>query len=233
VPLAVFGLEQALGLWPMNAPGSYHDYHIWVNGSWVVMELATILAGAIALYFYRFPFITAPIAFSLLYLSMDLTPFLMGRDSFTWDERLWVSLMFGLATILFTFLIDRRTKLDYAFWLYLFGTLAFWGGLSSMRSDSELNKFYYCMINLGLIFGSVLLDRKVFLVFGAIGVNYYIGHLAFTIFKDTALFPLALTLLGLGVIGLAVFYQKNAARVDAAIHSIVPEELRKLLPARR
>ena len=40
---------------------------------------------------------------------------------------------------------------DYAFWGYLFGLMAFWGGLSAMHSDSELNKVLYCLLNVGLV----------------------------------------------------------------------------------
>ena len=145
-PLAIYGLERLTGVWPQGNPGLYRDYHIWVQGSWLLMELGTVGAGLVALRFIRFPFLTAPIAFSLWYMSMDLTPLVFGRTEFTWDERLWVSLWFGLAVLLVSYGIDRRTKEDYAFWGYLFGLVAFWGGLSWMRSDNELNKFLYCLL---------------------------------------------------------------------------------------
>ena len=88
VPLAIYGLEQLTGIWPQDSPGTFRDYHIWIKGSWILMEVGTILAGAIALKFVRFPFLTFPIAFSLWYMSMDLTPLLLRRTEFTWNERL-------------------------------------------------------------------------------------------------------------------------------------------------
>jgi len=232
-PLAVYGLERLTGIWPQGDPGIYRDYHIWVKGSWFLMEIGTILAGLITLKFVRFPFLTAPIAFSLWYMSMDLTPLLFGKTDFSWDERLWVSLWFGLAVLLASYFIDRRTKEDYAFWLYLFGMLAFWGGLSSMDSKSELNKFLYCLINVGLMLLSVLLDRRVFIVFGALGVFGYLGHLAQVVFKDSLMFPFALTLLGLAIIYLGIQYQRNREGIERAIHNLVPQSLRKLLPKER
>jgi hypothetical protein len=60
------------------------------------MEVGTIIAALITLKFIRFPFLTFPIAFSLWYMSMDLTPLLFGKPEFTWQQRLWVSLFFGL-----------------------------------------------------------------------------------------------------------------------------------------
>jgi hypothetical protein len=124
-PLVVYGFERMIGLWPQGDPGTYRDFHVWVKGSWFFMEVATIIAALVALRFVRFPFLTFPIAFCLWYMSMDLTPLLCGRPEFTWNERLWVSVCFGLVVLLVSFLVDCRTKDDYAFWGYLFGMLAF------------------------------------------------------------------------------------------------------------
>jgi hypothetical protein len=46
----------------------------------------------------------------------------------------------------------------YAFWLYLFGVMTFWGGLSSQSSNSQLSHFIYCMINVVMIFVGVFLS---------------------------------------------------------------------------
>ena len=56
--------------------------------------------------------------------------------------------------------------------------LAFWGGLSLLESDSEWSRFLYCLINLSFMLIAVLFQRKIFIVFGAIGVFGYIGYLA-------------------------------------------------------
>lgn len=232
-PLAIYGIERVLGIWPQGDPGTFRDYHIWVRGSWALMEVGTIVAGLIALRFVRFPFLTFPIAFSLWYMSMDLTPLMLGRSEFSWNERLWVSLCFGLVILLVSYLIDRRTKQDYAFWGYLFGLMAFWGGLSLMESGSEFGKFLYCMINIGLVLVAVFLERRAFLVFGAFGVFGYLGHLSYTIFKDSMLFPLALTLIGLLVIYLGVSYQRNRAAIEGFVLSLAPESVRRLRPIGR
>lgn len=232
-PLAIYGLERFTGIWPQSDPGVYRDYHIWVKGSWFLMEVGTILAGVVALRFIRFPFLTAPIAFSLWYMSMDLTPLLFGQKDFTWDQRLWVSLWFGLAVLLASYLVDRRTKEDYAFWGYLFGMLAFWGGLSLMESGSEFRRFLYCLINVGLMLLSVLLDRRVFIVFGSLGVFGYLGHLSYRVFKDSLMFPFVLSILGILIIYLGIKYQRNRGAIDRAILTLVPAQLRQRLPQER
>lgn len=232
-PLALYGLQRALGLWPQEAPASFRGYHVWVKGCWLVMELGTIVAALVALRFVRFPFLTFPIAFSLWYMSMDLTPLLFGQAEFSWDERLWVSLVFGLLMLVASFVVDRRAREDYAFWLYLFGMLAFWLGLSLMESSSELNKFFYFLINLGLVLVSVLLDRRVFIVFGALGVTWYLGYLSSRVFEDSMLFPVVLSLIGVAIIYLGIKYQRHRERITRFVHSLVPASLRELLPQPR
>ncbi|MBI4402107.1 MAG: DUF2157 domain-containing protein [Nitrospirae bacterium] len=232
-PLAIYGLERLTGIWPQGDPGVYRGYHIWVKGSWFLIEVGTIIAGLIALKFVRFPFLTAPIAFSFWYMSMDLTPLLFGKTDFSWPESLLVSLWFGFAVLLVAYIIDRRTKEDYAFWLYLFGMLAFWGGLSLMESESEFNKFMYCLINVGLMILSVLLERGVFMVFGALGVFGYLGHLASKVFKDSLMFPFALSFLGIAIIYLGIKYQRNREFIERSMLGLMPESLRHLLPKER
>jgi len=232
-PLAIYGLGRFAGIWSQGDPGVYRDYHIWVKGSWFLMEVGTILAGVVALRFIRFPFLTAPIAFSLWYMSMDLTPLLFGQPDFTWNQRLWVSLWFGLAVLLVSYIIDRRTKGDYAFWGYLFGMLAFWGGLSLMESGSEFRRLLYGLINVGLIFLSVLLDRRVFIIFGSLGVFGYLGHLSYRVFKDSLMFPFVLSVLGILIIYLGIKYQRNRDVIDRSILRLMPEQLRQLLPQER
>ncbi|HJZ88643.1 MAG TPA: DUF2157 domain-containing protein [Polyangia bacterium] len=229
-PLATYGLERWLGLWPQSDPGAYRDFHMWVKGGWFLMEVATIAAGLVALKFIRFPFLTAPIAFVLWYMSMDLAPLLYGKDP-SWNERAWVSAAVGLAMLLASFLIDRRTRQDFAFWGYLFGLLAFWGGLSSMDSDSQLRKFLYCMLNVGLMFASVLLNRRVFVIFGALGVSGYLGFLAHDVFRDSLWFPFVLSFLGIAIIFAGVQYHKRQAQVRASLLHLVPEWARKRLPS--
>ena len=232
-PLAVYGFERVVGLWPQEVPGSYHDYHVWVKGSWLFMELATLAAGGVALRFVRFPFLTAPIAFTLWYMSMDLAPLLFGRKDFSELQQLWVSVTFGAGILVIAYLVDRRTRDDYAFWLYLFGLAAFWGGLSLMDSGGPWSRLGYCVVNLMLIAVSPLLDRRVFAVFGSFGVAGYLSYLVFRLFKNSLFLPMALTVIGVGVIVGTVAYQRNRARIDAWIVGVLPDGFRRLLPPER
>jgi hypothetical protein len=99
-----------------------------------------------------------------------------------------------------------------------------------MDSGSELRRLLYCLLNLFFIVVSVALRRRVFLVFGALGVNAYLVSLAWRVFQNSVFFPFALTALGLSVIWVAVKYQRNRARIDPFIDSLIPERVRALLP---
>jgi len=135
--------------------------------------------------------------------------------------------------LLIAYLVDRRTQQDYAFWLYLFGMMAFWGGLSLMESNSELRRFCYCLINVVLMLASVLLRRKVFIIFGSMGVFGYLGHLSWSVFQNSMMFPFVLTLMGIFIIFLGVQYQRNQETIAEAALRIIPQRVRKLLPAER
>lgn len=233
VPLAVFAIERLAGWWPLDdAQGDYHQYYTYVQGGWLAMEAATVLAGLLMLRLIPFPFIVMPIAVALWFMSMDLSEWFHG-DLFSWEQRRTVSLWFGLGLLLVFLVIDGRTRRDYAFWGYLAGLAAFWGGLTLMDSGSEWGKALYCLINLGLMGLAVLLRRPVFMVFGAMGVAAYLGYLSYEVFADSLLFPVILTLIGLGVIGLGVLYQKRREALSEQLRAQLPECLVQLLPALR
>ncbi|MGR6656791.1 DUF2157 domain-containing protein [Pseudomonas mosselii] len=233
VPLAVFAIERLAGWWPLDdAQGDYHQYYTYVQGGWLAMEAATVLAGLLMLRLIPFPFIVMPIAVALWFMSMDLSEWFHG-DLFSWEQRRTVSLWFGLGLLLVFLVIDGRTRRDYAFWGYLAGLAAFWGGLTLMDSGSEWGKALYCLINLGLMGLAVLLRRPVFMVFGAMGVAAYLGYLSYEVFADSLLFPVILTLIGLGVIGLGVLYQRRREALSEQLRAQLPERLLQLLPALR
>jgi hypothetical protein len=232
-PLVVYGFERWTGLWVQADPGQYRGFFPWIRGGWFAMEAATVLAGLFVLRKVKFPFLVAPIAFALWFMSMDALPALLHADPWNGDLMRRVSIIFGLGMLFVAFQVDHRTKEDYAFWLYLSGMTAFWGAVTSMHSGSELARLGYGAMNAGFIVASVLLRRRALLVFGAVGVNLYLGHLAFRVFEHSKLFPVALTLLGLSIIASAVGYQRNRDRIDAHLASWIPEWLTALLPPAR
>jgi len=233
-PVFVYGLQKATGLWPEVSTSQYRDYHIWIRSHWIFMEVATVITSVVALRFFRFPFLTFPLGVTLWYMSMDLAPLILGQEHLSMDERKIISMIFGLIVLMSSYWIDKKVKdQDFAFWTYLYGMLAFWGGLSMMESRSELSKFMYCLLNVGFIFVSVYLRRRVFLVFGTLGVLGYISYLSWRVFKDSYSFPIALAFLGLLIVYIGVQYQKNREGFERQIEKFLPTFLMKWRPEER
>ena len=235
-PLAIYGLERAAGWWPGVDPGAYSGFHEWIKGGWIGMEMGTVVAGLVALWFVRFPFLTAPVAFALWYMSMDLTPVVFGNGDadFTWREYLHVSLAFGAVMLLAAYALDvyrRWQKPDYGFWLSFFGLVAFWGGLSLLQRGDEGAAFVYGLINVGLMLLGVVLDRRACVVFGALGVTGYLGHLAWDVFAHSPMFPFALSAFGILVIVCGVVYARYASALRSAMVDQLPANFSRLVPA--
>ncbi len=213
-PLAVYGLQHVLGVW---ADGySYRDYHVYIDWRWIMMEIATLVVGAMMLWRYRLPFMMMPIAVTLWYMSMDLAPFWYSDEYIGWDKRQMVSVLVGAFMIILALLVDFRSKnrqKDYAFWLYLFGVMAFWGGLSMMDSGSEFGKLIYCVINIAMLIFGAIINRRVFVIFGAFGIAGYLGYLSHNLFENSIMFPIALSALGFAIIGFGIWWQKNEAKL--------------------
>jgi hypothetical protein len=92
-PLLIYGIQQWLGLWPSD--NNYHEFHTTIKTHWFYMELGTLVVGILVAFKYKYPFLIMPIAFTLWYLSMDLTVILSGVDEDS-ALRSLVSLYSGL-----------------------------------------------------------------------------------------------------------------------------------------
>ena len=79
-----------------------------------------------------------------------------------------------------------------------------------------------------MVFLGAAIGRRVFTVLGAIGVASYLGYLAWRVFEDSLLFPFALTLLGLGVVALGIWWQRHEAAIHARLAGWLPAALRPL-----
>jgi hypothetical protein len=212
-PLAVYGLERQFHLWPQLDPGSYTSFHPLIDASWVGMEVGTVLAALVAIRYFKFPFLTAPAAYALWYMSMDLTGLIFGK-AWIFRQLCVVSAIFGLLMLLIAYWLEGKSDLDFSFWGYLFGLLAFTGGLSLMESHSELSKFGYLLIHIALVGISLLLKRKVFLAFGAIGIFGYLSNEGYTHFRNSVAFPFVLSVIGIVLIFLAMQYKRNEAALQ-------------------
>jgi hypothetical protein len=76
----------------------------------------------------------------------------------------------------------------------------------------------------------VFLGRKVYAVFGVIGIAIYLGDLASKVFKDSLLFPFALSAIGVAVIAAGLFYYRRQDKIAAWLDATMPEAIKRLRP---
>jgi hypothetical protein len=212
VPLFVYSVQRAIGLWD-NSGYIYKDFYRVVAKTWLVLEVVSLSVALMVIWRTRFPLITLLIAFWIWYLSMDITR-LISRSGNPWewgDTIQIISTLIGLGMLALGILLQRTAKRDYSLWFYLFGHIIILGHLSSLTLNKEgALGLVYIGTYLAFVIASVWLQRRVFLVFGAIGCYGYLSYLAFNVFDGTLGFVFALGSIGLLIVLTAVGYQKYA-----------------------
>ena len=239
-PLAVFALQHVLGFWTDGGNAQhYRDYHMWIDWRWMCMEASTLVAGGLMLKRFRYPFLMLPVAMTLWYMSMDIASWIANAGDASgsisgWEVRRTVSFVFGLMMLLVALFVELRSRhgKDYAFWLYVFGLLTFWGSLSCMGSGELSGKLIYLTVNFVLVFIGAILRRRTFAVFGGMGIMLVLGDLSWHMFKDSLAFVLVLTLSGFALMGIGVWWSKYEAVVSDKLRAALPQDLRELLEAR-
>jgi hypothetical protein len=146
------------------------------------------------------------------------------------NRDLWVSLGFGVGMIGLGWLVAIKAREDFAFWLYLFGLSAFWLPFAVLYLSGDIAGPVWAAANLGLVFLSLFLQRPEFTLAGGVGLFVYLARLAHDVFRDSVLFPFALSGLGLVVLAAGVLYQRRRARIEAWLSDSLPPSLRRLRP---
>jgi Ca2+/Na+ antiporter len=240
-PLAVYALQQALGISSFESDHHYRDYHTIVGWDWLIMELATLFVATLLLYRYRLPFAVMPVAVTLWYMSMDLAD-LIALERYNsphdwnaeWRMRALVSVVFGALMLVLATWVDIRSRRsqDFGFWMHLFGVAAFWGGLTQMGHGETWGEVVFLLINVVMIFYGAIIGRRVYAIFGGLGVAQVLGWFSYRVFQDSLAFPLVLSFIGLAVVGLGILWQKREREWTAAVRSVLPTAVRETLEAR-
>jgi hypothetical protein len=152
---------------------------------------------------------------------------------FDFEMRRKVSVGVGFAVVAIAWIVDYRSRNgDFAFWLHLFGLMAFWGGITAAADATEAGRAIYCLFNVGLLLVSVVLMRRVYAVFGALGITLYLGHLASVVFKNSLWFPFALSTIGIAVIAAGLIYHRKQGAIAAWFAAHLPPAILRLRPTR-
>ena len=221
VPLFVYSLLRVFDFWPQQ----------W-SGKWIILEISIIVIALPILFKTKFPFLVFLIAVSLWFLSMDIVPLIYKKTNITWTERAFISNIFGLLMISIGYFADIKFKKDYAFWMYLFGLITLSSGLSIFYNDNTLKLILLGIISVLFILFSLFINRNGFLVFGTIGLIQLLTRLSWVFFKGSILFPLALTVIGVLLILMGIYFQKNRKRIQENNINKLPLFILNLRPKR-
>lgn len=209
VPLLVYSIQKAAGFYDEQA---YRDFYRYVDPAWVMLEVISLLVAVVVLIRVRFTLISLLVAFWLWFLSMDVCRWIYGGSMWSWDwPEQTLSVVIGVGMLTLGVLLQRRTRQDYAFWFYLFGHIIILSNLTALTLQYEgWLSALYPTVYIAFVVASVALQRRVFLVFGALGSYSYACYLAFQVFEGVFGFPFALACVGLLIVLTAVGYQKYA-----------------------
>jgi hypothetical protein len=224
-PLATWALLDLGGGWPAgpSAPlcDHYSPIYMECNGKWIVIELASIGAALVALRRVPFAELAAPIGVALVLLSLHLVEAVFGTrlHGLAYGCGLVVAASLILAAAYAT---DRRQGAeDYAAWLYLAGLVAGFLATVELWEHGFAVRHTMPVVAIAALAASLYLRRRAFLAFGAALLVWYLGYLAFDVFRGTLAFPLLLATFGIAVIILTVILQRSyprlAMRVDARV----------------
>ena len=83
------------------------------------------------------------------------------------------------------------------------------------------------MILLGATF-----ERRVFTVFGGIGIAGYLSYLSYEVFKNSLLFPIVVTMIGLLIILLGIDWQYHEKAINQYLQQFLPKQLRGVIERR-
>ena len=117
---------------------------------------------------------------------------------------------------------------DFAFWLYLFGVMTFWGGITATSGGTNTRQ------------GHVLHDECRLLVHLGVsrparlrGVRHDRHHdlsrrSRGKVAQGLAMFPFALSLIGVGIIALGLYYYRHQDTVRLWVDDWLPESVKRL-----
>ena len=218
-PLAMWAFMRLTNLWPdpQNVFANEPTMQSWL---WLTLELTTIAAALIALRFNRFPHLALEIAVAAALTVPALAIIIYGADFGLRYMSEWLLHAMGAALIAIGYAIHRRGEdKEMSNWFYLVGlsctSIAWgfgWGEHNSTRMALPL-------VALAALAAAIYLRRRVFFLFGILGVFAWLGYLAFDVFREVASFPVVLATFGISVILLTVLAQRRYPAILAMVDS--------------
>lgn len=227
-PLFVFSVQAGLGIWPVPLESGVRPSPELMSPHLVVIELATVAVLLLVIRLRPFQFHAAALAAAAVALAIDLGPLVAGPYD-SEDVRATLAIVMGLCLVGAGYLLDHRTREDYSTWLYL-GGLGTYFVLFTAHHHEDLR---YPVVSVLFMVTAILVRRRAFMVAGALGLFIYLFYLAGEVFRDSLLFPAALSVIGLGSLLGGVRYARDQDRIRAWLLRRLPAGVGRALPQNR
>lgn len=225
VPLAVLALSELLPWFP-QAPGSAcnaragaeeFQFTFWAcRGLEFTIELVTLAATVLAWRISRFsPFALIAGGIAMRFVFLAAAVIFGGENGVATIAWLWMICASLAATTAYG--LDRRPtgEHDVARWLHLLA--AFAAALTSGMLVNQFDGLRHLLLGSAFVaFAfSLRMRRGIWTLLGLAWFVSYLGWLAAEVFRETPVFPIILAALGIGVIVVTVWIQRNHNRLIA------------------
>jgi hypothetical protein len=147
--------------------GVFEGFRFWL----LVLELAAVVASAVALQIHRFPLLVLLLAGSIWFFVTDL---LSGGGDWT----AIVTIAVGLAFLIAGISVDDGPSRPYGFWLHVAAGLTIGGGLVWFFHDSTFDWIVIAVVGLAYFALGTRLGRSSWVVLGAWGILQTTAHFA-------------------------------------------------------
>ncbi len=193
----------------------YPEFAFWTcRGNEVLVELATVAAALVALRSTRFSLLVLPVALVLLRAVFHAAD-VLGRAGWGAASAGWVWVAASGVMVLLAYETSRRQRgdADFALWLHLTAAMA--AATASVMLTNQVEWYRHLLVPAAFVaFAfSLRMRRAPWTLLGLGWFVAYLGWLAGEVFRDTPFFPIVLAALGIGVIVLTVWIQRNSERL--------------------
>lgn len=226
LPIAVNGSQHWLGL-DGAADVPVTDLASWAMSHGFLPAVAGVVAAVAAIRLRPAPFLSSVLVAALWFLLMDGAPVLFG-PALAWSDRAALSALLGVLVLGAGLGADGGRHRDHAFWLYLAGLVAFWGGITTYHFTSGLSLAFGGFVNAGLLFLALALRRRVFAVFGGLGLAGVLGQAAEALVDP--LVPFVLAAIVLAIAAGTASYSRIEPPMARAVRRRLPPFARRFLP---
>jgi hypothetical protein len=175
VPAVGIGFLRLIRVWSSDMPLT--DF----NGCAVAVAIATAIAGLIAYWLTRFPFLFATVVAAILVTAQFLA--VAGHSPTTGDDRAAAALVAGGLVVIVGVFLDAFDRRQDAFWFHALGWLSAAAGLLFFvvepRGDSARGWIPMLVVGTLMAIASGPIRRVTWAVYGVLG--YYAGLLHYMI----------------------------------------------------